>query len=144
MPLTIDKEHFLAEAWRALGLRALDASKPEDRARYVFVYDREDLRELDPVDRLYQSITWSPHGSAVLFSGYRGSGKSTELSRLKHRLQEHAGAVVVYCDMTEFIYMDAPSDVPDLLLATAGPSPRWSDAPRRCAGRCPTPIGNAW
>ncbi|MFH1465010.1 MAG: hypothetical protein ABIO70_11555 [Pseudomonadota bacterium] len=120
MPLTIDKEHFLAEAWRALGLRALDASKPEDRARYVSIYDREDLRELDPVDRLYQNITWSPHGSAVLFSGYRGSGKSTELSRLKHRLEEHAGAVVVYCDMTEFINMDAPPDVPDLLLATAG------------------------
>jgi len=120
MSLDTRDEAFVASAWRSLGLKALDPSKPEDRERYYSIYEREDLRDLDPVATLYETITWTEHGSASLFSGYRGTGKSTELLRLKRRLEEERGAVVLYCDMHDYVNLDAPPDVPDFLLATAG------------------------
>lgn len=49
----------------------------------------------DVVRELYETIVWSNRKTAQLFTGHRGCGKSTELLRLKDRLEE-AGFAVVY------------------------------------------------
>jgi len=51
----------------------------------------------DPVARMFTSIAFTPVQSIQLFSGFSGSGKATELLRLKQRL-EQAGFVVVYAN----------------------------------------------
>ncbi len=56
----------------------------------------------DAVDALFKGITWQKAGdfSYQLFSGHRGCGKSTELLRLKARL-EGAGYAVIYYEADE-------------------------------------------
>ncbi|MEW6651789.1 MAG: hypothetical protein AB1453_16560, partial [Chloroflexota bacterium] len=63
--------------------------------RYVICSDVRGSE--DAVDYLFNTIAWQQEGafSYQLFSGHRGCGKSTELLRLKARLEE-AGYVVVY------------------------------------------------
>jgi hypothetical protein len=56
----------------------------------------------DVVDVLFNGVAWQGEGrfSCQLFSGHRGCGKSTELLRLKARLEE-AGYAVIYYDAGE-------------------------------------------
>jgi len=83
--------------------------------RYV---DCTDVRgDEDVVGRLYNAIIRSDRSMHQLCTGHRGSGKSTELLRLKARL-EQAGYEVIYfvaeddLDLNDLIYSD-------LLLAVA-------------------------
>jgi hypothetical protein len=65
----------------------------------------------DVVKQLYETITWSDQITAQLFTGHRGCGKSTELLRLKQRLEE-AGYAVIYfqadeiLDLNDIVYSD--------------------------------------
>ncbi|MGM0576113.1 MAG: hypothetical protein ACQEXJ_10330 [Myxococcota bacterium] len=120
MSKTVSDQTFLKEFFRALNLRAIDPRVEEQRKRYVSMYDRPDTRHLDPVRRMARDIEWGEHESVVLFSGFRGSGKSTELRRLRWTLEKDHEAIVVYCDMMDYVNMNAPPDVPDMLLAMAG------------------------
>jgi len=88
---------------------------PSGDSRYV---DCTDVRgNRDVVQQMFDTITWSDQDTAQLLTGHRGCGKSTELLRLKARLEE-AGYVVIYfeadedLDVNDIIYSD-------LLLAIA-------------------------
>lgn len=73
----------------------------------------------DPVDELSTGIEWGGEASVQLFSGYLGTGKSTELRRLAAHLED-AGYVVVLRDMKAYINGALPIDVSDFLISIAG------------------------
>lgn len=97
--------------------------EPDDRL-YVPLYEKGATSPSDPVNELQATIEWSPIESAQLFSGFRGTGKSTELRRLKAQLEkappEQGSTKVVLCDMQEYLNLTTPIDVSDFLLAVAG------------------------
>ena len=66
-----------------------------------------------------RAIEWTPGGSVQLLSGYRGTGKSTELMRLAERL-EKSGFLVFRCDIEDYLNMSVPVDICDFLLAISG------------------------
>jgi hypothetical protein len=107
---------FLKSFYQALSDRPLDPV--DDQRVYVPLYDRNSA-PTDPVDELQATIEWSSADSAQLFSGFRGTGKSTELRRLKRGL-EKSGCLVVLCDMKDYLNMTTAVDVSDFLLAAAG------------------------
>ena len=104
---------FLNEFFNAVVDRPLE---PDDE-RYVSLYD-EALTDSDPVRQLARVVEWSTE-SVRLFSGYRGAGKSTELRRLKRRLEE-SGHLVFLCDMEEYLNLSTAVDISDFLMAVAG------------------------
>jgi len=110
-----DDATFLRSFYQALSDRPLE---PDD-AWYVDLYHDPDLAPFDPVEQLATGIEWSGPQSTHLFSGFRGTGKSTELRRLRARLQAH-GAAVVLCDMSETLDLANPVDIADFLVAVAG------------------------
>jgi hypothetical protein len=57
--------------------------------------------------------------SLSLFSGFRGSGKTTELFRLQKRLQE-MDYTVLYADALDYVNPAAPIEISDLLIILAG------------------------
>jgi predicted RNase H-like HicB family nuclease len=93
-----------------------ESLKPGDN-RYVPIYERG-LCE-DPVSRLKAHIDFSPVESFQLFSGFRGSGKTTELFRLRARM-ENAGAVVLYANALDYLNPSEPVEISDLLMVIAG------------------------
>ena len=69
------------------------------------------------VDQMFNSIVWSDVHVAQLFTGHRGSGKSTELLRLQARLQK-AGYVVLYFEADDDLDLN-DLEYTDLLLSIA-------------------------
>lgn len=110
-----DRER-LKQAYQALQDKALE---PDDRF-YFRLYDHPHLAPGDPVEQLATSIEFSSLETVQLFSGFRGTGKSTELRRLRQRLRQSPEYKVVLCDMQDYLNMTAPVDVGDFLLAAAG------------------------
>jgi hypothetical protein len=106
----VDKEQTetLREFYRQLALDPLEPGDP----RYVPLYDPEE----DPVLALMEGVQFSPGESTQLLSGYRGSGKSTELRRLKEYLENDRYAVVLV-DIEDYLNTAAPVDIVDFLLA---------------------------
>lgn len=97
---------------------ALDPKQPLDPGdkRRVPIYQRLGP---DPIDELRASIEWAPIQSTHLFSGFRGTGKTTELRRLAEDLRS-SGALVVYSDMREYLNFEDVVDVSHFLLSLAG------------------------
>lgn len=111
------ESEFLKAFYQQLRDRELD---PIDDAKlYVPIHARQPGVLSDPVEELQFTIESEPIESAQLFSGFRGTGKSTELHRLKRQL-EAGGNVVVLCDMRDYINLNIELDVSDFLLAIAG------------------------
>ena len=108
--------HFLRDFYRALADRPLE---PDD-SLYVDLYHDTALAPFDPVGQLATGIEWTPEGSTHLFSGFRGTGKSTELRRLRARLLRDPTTKVVLCDMSETLNLSTPVDISDFLIALAG------------------------
>lgn len=104
---------FLKDFYNAVSNRPLEPDDP----RYVPLYD-EALAGTDPVAQLALAVERSTE-SVRLFSGYRGTGKSTELRRLKRQLEE-SGHLVFLCDMEHYLNLSTPVDVSDFLMAVAG------------------------
>ncbi|TPG51801.1 hypothetical protein EAH89_19565 [Roseomonas nepalensis] len=73
----------------------------------------------DPVSRMATLVEFDGIESVRLFSGFRGSGKTTELKRLKRDL-EADGYVVLYADALDYVNAVEPIDIAELLLALAG------------------------
>jgi hypothetical protein len=71
------------------------------------------------VKRLEKHIILNPVESVQFFSGFRGSGKTTELFRLQNKLEEK-GYFVVYADALNYLNPAGPIDISDLLLMLAG------------------------
>lgn len=111
-----DSNRFLLEFYRAVADRPLDPDSPE----YVWLYDDPELGLEDPVKLLARSIQWSPtNDSTQLLSGFRGSGKSTELRRLRRQLTAD-GYLVLLFDVFDYLTPSLPLDVSDFLMVVAG------------------------
>jgi hypothetical protein len=111
-----DVQTYLREFYRALTDRPLEPH--EDW--YVDLYRDPDVNSTDPVEQLATGIEWTDPESTHLFSGFRGTGKSTELRRLRARLQTTGRHVVVLCDMVETLNLATPVDAADFLIGVAG------------------------
>ena len=112
--MTPDDRIFLKRFFQSLSARSLD---PSDE-RYVPLYEDPGLAEEDPVELLADAIEWTSE-SVQLLSGYRGTGKSTELRRLEARLEE-SGYLVFLCDVEDYLDLSTPIDVSDVLVVVAG------------------------
>ncbi|MBI3450821.1 MAG: hypothetical protein HY049_18140 [Acidobacteria bacterium] len=108
-------QNFLREFFGNLTDRPLE---PDDK-QYVHLYEVPELKGNDPVELLARGIEWTSGESVQLLSGFRGTGKSTELRRLQKRLQA-AGHVVLLCDIEDYLNLSTNVDVSDFLVALAG------------------------
>jgi predicted AAA+ superfamily ATPase len=88
----------------------------QDDERYV---DFQDVRgENDEVGIMFRRINRTSNGFLCqLLTGHRGCGKTTELFRLKRKLEEY-NFFVVYFDAEETLDI-SDLDYPDVLLAIA-------------------------
>lgn len=122
--MTMAPTSVLADLFNALPDSAPGGA--DDRGTYV---NRANSPEYDVVANLKQYIAWAPGSSETyLFSGLRGSGKTTELNRLIAELREE-GVAAYYCDASMYLNLNDPQlELPELLMtALAG----LSDATRR-------------
>lgn len=106
----------LKTLYQALKDRPLSPDDPV----YVDLYGKGVLSATDPIERMATCIEFATLETAQLFSGHRGTGKSTQLRRLKHRLEQDPVYKVVICDMEDFLPMTDTVEVVDFLLAAAG------------------------
>ena len=113
VPLTTDDRQFLKFVYRQLEDRPLDPGDP----RYQPPYDHPGCE--DPIQLLQNDIEYADSESLNLFSGFSGSGKTTELFRLRQRLTE-AGYAVLYADALKYINPASPIEISDLLIVLAG------------------------
>jgi hypothetical protein len=110
-----DFRAFQRQFFQSLRDRPLDLCNPEDRALYEPLYTDSD----DPVARLHDTIDFSVAESVQLVAGFRGTGKTTEFSRLEARLREN-GFLVVRVDLDSYLDLHSPVDVTDFLLVLSG------------------------
>ncbi len=101
--------------YRALNteIRLLE-DDPND-PRYVEILQRMP-KSKDPIERLRRKILFEESESVNLLTGFRGNGKSTELRRLKWRLEEQ-GCVVVLVDMANYMLFTKPVELSDFVLS---------------------------
>ena len=93
--------------------------EPDD-PRYIAFYNDAALTSADPIASLARTIEWSPLESKQLFSGFRGTGKSTELRRLRKMRSAGDNTRVVLCNMEEYLNLTTPVDISDFLVSVAG------------------------
>ena len=96
--------------------KTLIVGNPEDRQYYI---DFASVRGSDIIRKLERTITLLSENqpSCQLFTGHIGCGKSTELFRLKDKLEKQ-GYHVVYFESSEDLDM-GDVDISDILLAIA-------------------------
>ena len=75
-----------------------------------------DTPEKDPILALEQRIDLAESESLNLLTGFRGNGKSTELRRLKERLEKN-GCQVFLVDMLDYVLMTKPLELSDFILS---------------------------
>lgn len=117
MPLSNEDRQILKEIFQRLEDKPLEPGTPRYEQLYQPIYEVPGCE--DPVELLQRYVEFSGVESLQLFSGFRGSGKSTELLRLKHQL-EREGYVVLYADAVRYINPSEEIDISDLLIVLAG------------------------
>ncbi len=81
--------------------------------------NRASAPEYDAVANVLQFVRWAPvSNETYLFSGLRGSGKTTELNRLITELRND-GIAAYYCDATTYLNLNDPQLSLAELLMTA-------------------------
>lgn len=113
MPDLTDRE-YRRDFYRAV--RVLQSTP--DRTEYVPIYDAEELRAQDVVQTIRYSIDFSVAESIQILSGFRGSGKTGELFRLRDELRT-AGYTVVYLDVEDYFNTERPLDGSAFVVALA-------------------------
>jgi hypothetical protein len=73
----------------------------------------------DPVQELADQIDFSASAGAYLFTGNRGTGKTTELLRLAKILNSF-GCEVFYVDMAEYLNLTQHIEISDFLISVLG------------------------
>jgi len=74
----------------------------------------------DPIAFLMKDILWSASNSSLkMLSGFRGSGKTTELLRLRKLLREE-GYVVLYINIEDYVEVKQPLDPTSFLISLVG------------------------
>ena len=103
---------------KALQDRPLDPAQPVDEALYVKALHVSlyDGLNVDPVDRLAVQVSRAEGSRVWLFTGNIGSGKSTELRRLRRDLKA-AGCVVFLADAAEYINLNQKIEIGDFLIS---------------------------
>lgn len=103
---------------KALQDRPLDPADPADAALYVkeLHVTHHNALTVDPVARLSAHIRRAEGSRVWLFTGNIGSGKSTELRRLRQELQG-AGVVVFLADAAEFVNLNQKIEIGDFLIS---------------------------
>ena len=94
--------------------KTLNMANPEERKYYI---DFSQVRGTGIINKMYRTISKiSPdEPTCQLFTGHTGCGKTTELLRLKHKL-EKSGFHVVYFEATDDIEI-GDIDISDILLS---------------------------
>ena len=105
----------LKALYTALADRVLEPDDP------VYLKDLNSKADFggDPVEELATEIDWQEGGGVCLFTGQRGTGKSTELRRLQAEL-EKLGIVAFYADMSEYLLLTKEVEIGDFLVSIAG------------------------
>ena len=103
----------LKTLYNALVDRVLEPGDP------VYVAQVNHSGVADAIEEIATEIDWQDGGGVCLFTGQRGTGKSTELKRLKRRLED-LGAVVFYVDLSEFMLLTKEVEISDFLVSVAG------------------------
>ena len=114
MALTREDRSFLKDVHTALVDRPLEPDDPF----HVPIHER--LDDDDPVLKMLRHIELHDVESMQLFSGFSGSGKSTELFRLRSLLRQENGYVVLYANAETYITGTEPLTIADLLMIIAG------------------------
>jgi predicted AAA+ superfamily ATPase len=74
----------------------------------------------DPIAFLIKDILWSASNSSLkMLSGFRGSGKTTELLRLRKLLREER-YVVLYINIEDYVEVKQPLDPTSFLISLVG------------------------
>lgn len=73
----------------------------------------------DPLPELRRAIVRGGTTSVQLFSGLRGTGKTTQLKRLRLDLEQR-GRTVIYVDVLQYLSVTQPIDPSSFLLMLAG------------------------
>jgi hypothetical protein len=113
MPLNPADRSFLKDLYPKLDVWPLEPGDP----LYQPVYGHAGGE--DPISLLQNEIEFSGVESVTLFSGFRGSGKTTELFRLKKSLEE-SDYVVLYADALNYLNPNLPVDIAEILVVLAG------------------------
>lgn len=113
MPLTTEERKLKKQIYQALHDKELQPGDP----RYVPIYQQAENQ--DPIYRLREHIELTGPESTQFFSGFRGSGKTTELLRLKQEL-EGDSYFVIYADALKYLNPADEIDITDLLVVIAG------------------------
>jgi hypothetical protein len=114
VPPETDQFEFLKRVYQ--NLAEDEPLKPGD-PRYEPVYALPGCE--DPVRELERKIRFAGRESISFFSGFRGSGKTTELFRLREKL-EGLGYTVLYADALQYLNPALPIEIQDLLIVLAG------------------------
>jgi hypothetical protein len=111
--VTDDLRSRMREWMKALTLDPLDPCDPAE-TRYVPLEESGK----GAVDEIFAMIDLRLDTTAQLLSGPRGSGKTTELHRLKGHL-EREGFTVAMVDILQFVNQSMPVGVADFMIAVA-------------------------
>ncbi len=113
MPLTTEQKILKKRIYNRL--KVDEPIHPQDD-RYVLIYNDVNT---DPVTNLKEHIDLLDVESMQFFSGFRGSGKSSELFRLQDALVAE-GVFVIYANALDYINPSDELDITDLLIVVAG------------------------
>lgn len=101
--------------YNALADRVLEPHDPV----YVEQINERTASGTDAVTEIASEIDFQEGGGVCLFTGQRGTGKSTELKRLQDVL-DGMGITAFYADLSEYVLLTKPIEISDFLIAMAG------------------------
>ncbi|TNE91386.1 MAG: hypothetical protein EP330_05305 [Deltaproteobacteria bacterium] len=110
-----DLRSFQRAFFKRLRDRPLDLTVPADALLYEPLHEHE----RDPVVRLHDTIEFSASESVQIVAGFRGTGKTTEFSRLEQRLWA-SDYFVVRVDLDAYLDLHSPLHITEFLLVLAG------------------------
>lgn len=137
MALTPEERQLLKSIFQRLVDEPLVPGTRKHEQLYQPIYAHPGCE--DPVQLLQTYVEFSDVESLQLFSGFRGSGKTTELFRLQKQLEQE-GYVVLYADAVKYINPSEEIDISDLLIVIAG---AFSDAMDQWARQLSEPVNLA-
>jgi hypothetical protein len=105
----------LKAIYNALADKVLASTDPE----YVAELNERTASGRDAVSEIAAEIDFQEGGGICLFTGQRGTGKSTELRRLQDKL-ESIGVIALYADLSEYLLLTKPIEITDFLVSLAG------------------------
>jgi hypothetical protein len=113
-------EGYLRDFYR--GVLERPFLQPDDPLVVDF-HDRLSTQERianDPIAFLLKDVQWASSDSSLkMLSGFRGSGKTTELLRFRKLLRE-AGYVVFYINIEDYVEVKQPLDPTSFLISLVG------------------------